>query len=63
MTALDRFWQAHRYALLVTLTGSIFLPLYHPQTVLTRFCYDPRHETPCPLPCPACAIECNKEDA
>jgi hypothetical protein len=22
-------------------------------------CHNPRHETPCPLPCPACAIECS----
>lgn len=33
--AFDRMRLAHRYALLVTLTGSIFLPLYHPRTVLT----------------------------
>jgi hypothetical protein len=31
----ERIWLAHRYALLVSLTGSIFLPLYHPRTVLT----------------------------
>lgn len=23
------------------------------------FCHDPRHATPCPLPCEACKEECN----
>lgn len=24
-----------------------------------RFCYDPRHYSPCPQPCPACVDECD----
>ena len=25
------------------------------------FCHDPRHETPCPLPCVACNAECGRQ--
>ena len=28
-----------------------------------RYCYDERHELPCPLPCRACAEECEPDDA
>jgi hypothetical protein len=26
-----------------------------------KFCHDPRHEKPCPLPCEACKEECDPE--
>lgn len=26
-----------------------------------KFCHDPRHEKPCPLPCEACEEECDKK--
>lgn len=26
---------------------------------LQRYCHDPRHDTPCPLPCYACEQECD----
>lgn len=25
-----------------------------------RYCVHPKHDAPCPLPCPACAIECQR---
>lgn len=30
--------------------------------VAVTYCTDPRHETPCPLPCQACAEECGDDD-
>lgn len=30
--------------------------------VSRRWCYDLRHEIPCPLPCRACADECSKKE-
>ncbi len=29
---------------------------------MTSQCQDPRHETPCPLPCEACEQECDPEE-
>lgn len=31
-------------------------------TLTNKYCWDARHNVPCPLPCDACEEECNLED-
>lgn len=43
--------------------GEIFLgPIKGWSWGFASYCYDPRHDTPCPLPCSACADECHTSD-
>ena len=29
---------------------------------MAEFCYDERHDEPCPLPCPSCEEDCEVTD-
>jgi hypothetical protein len=42
----------------ISITPKGRLTLVPTDQLTPRFCHDERHETPCPLPCQACAEEC-----
>ncbi len=61
----DRREMRARLALTPRLAGRVY-PVEGDEMMETKhvektYCYDERHETPCMLPCAACAIECTQD--